>query len=304
MNKKLYILDGHSHLYAAFYAIRNLNTPAGDPSNAIYGVVSVVLKLLRDHKPDYIVAVFDPHGKTYRDTFFSDYKANRSPMPEELASQIDKTQEVLQAMGVTVIVADGYEADDVIGYIARKGADSGMKSVICSKDKDLQQLLNANITLFDTTKEKVTDEDSLFADKGLHPNQVIDYLALMGDTADNIPGIPGVGPKTAEKLINEYGSIEGMIENPEKLPPKVKNFLAEAENIEKLKLSQKLVTLIEDLPVEFTPEKWTPTIPDREKLAQLFTELGFTPFLQQKNLNEIETQKPTRFSNRSHHSMS
>jgi DNA polymerase-1 len=290
MNKKIYILDGHSHLYAAYYAIKHLTSPAGEPTNAIYGLVSVVLKILREHQPDHIVAVFDPPGKTYRDNLYSDYKANRPPMPDDLVPQVNRVCDVLETMGVKVVIAPGFEADDVIAYIARHAEKNGMNVVICSKDKDLEQLLNKNITIYDSTKEKVTDEGSLLADKGLAPQQVVDYLALMGDTADNVPGIPGVGPKTAQKLIADFGSIDEMLKNIEKLPAKVQKFLAEPENIEKLRLSQTLVTLLEDVPVDFTPEKWTPKIPDRQTLAQLFTELGFTRFLQQMGLESEKTE--------------
>lgn len=281
MSKKIYILDGHSHLYAAYYAIRRLTSPSGEPTNATYGVVSVMLKLLREHKPDYMVAVFDPPGKTFRDNLFTEYKANRAPMPDDLVVQAERIQEVLKKLGVPVLMVPGYEADDVIAYVTRKACAAGMEVVICSKDKDLEQLLCPSVRIYDSTKEKFTDAAVLKAEKGLTPEQVVDVLALMGDAIDNVPGIPGVGPKTAQKLVQDFGSIDNIIANKDKLPEKVKVYLDDPKNVESLKLSRELVTLLEDVPVEFKPDTWMPGIPDKDALARLFTQLGFTRFLQQ-----------------------
>jgi DNA polymerase-1 len=287
MSKKLYIIDGHSHLYASFYAIRNLTSPTGQPTNAVYGMTAVMLKILRDHHPDYLVTVFDPPGKTYRDSLFAEYKANRPPMPEDLVSQLPIIQQVLIGMGITTITTPGFEADDLIACLARQAVKQSIEVVICSKDKDLEQLISPGITIYDTTKDKKTDAESLLVEKGLTPAQVVDYLALMGDAVDNVPGLPGVGPKTAQKLIKEFGSIEKILENPDKLPPKVKIYLDDPANVEKLYLSKKLVTLLDEVPFDFEPEKWQPTIPDRDHLAQLFTQLGFTRFLQQLGLCSV-----------------
>jgi DNA polymerase I len=280
MSKKIYIIDGHSHLYASFYAIRRLTSPSGEPTNATYGMTSVILKILRDHKPDSILIVFDPPGKTYRDTLYTEYKANRPPMPDDLVVQVRRIQEVLSTMGVPVAIIPGYEADDIIAYVTHKAREAGMEVVICSKDKDLEQLLGPNVRLYDSTKEKFTDPSTLRTDKGLTPEQVTDYLALMGDAVDNVPGIPGVGPKTAQKLIQDFGTIDNMLVNPENLPQKIKDYLANPENVEKLMLSRRLVTLLDEVPLEFKPEDWTQKIPDEAALAKLFTELGFTRFLQ------------------------
>jgi len=288
MGKKIYIIDGHSHLYAAFYAIRRLNSPSGEPTNAVYGMTSVLLKILREHKPDYIVAVFDPPGKTYRDTIFAEYKAQRPPMPDDLLIQVNRIQEVLAKMGVKVVMVPGYEADDVIARFTRKAAGEGMDVVICSKDKDLEQLLGPNVRIYDSTKEKFTDTDSLNTDKGLKPEQVIDLLALMGDTADNVPGIPGVGPKTAIKLIQEFGNVDNVLANKDKLPQKIKEYLNDPKNIEALMLSKKLVTLLEDVPVEFRPGEWKQEIPDEQALVRLFGELGFTRFIGQLGLTAVK----------------
>lgn len=288
--RKLYIVDGHSHLYAAYFAIRNLSSPSGEPTNATYGVTSVLLKILREHKPDYLVAVFDPPGKTFRSELYPEYKANRPPMAEDLAVQIRRCHQVLEAMGVPVIVVPGYEADDVIATLAEKARAAGIKTVICSKDKDLQQLLDGDVVIYDSTKEKMIDTKVLDTEKGVSAGQIIDFLALMGDTTDNVPGVPGVGPKTAAKLIQEYGSLNGVIENKDKLTPKVREFFSDPRNVEKIRLSQRLVTLRKDVPLRFEPEQWRPEIPDRGRLATLLTELGFTRFIQQFGLEEASQE--------------
>ncbi len=282
--KRFYIIDGHSHLYAAYYAIRRLTSPSGEPTNAVYGMTSVILKILREHKPDYITAVFDPPGRTFRQDIFEEYKSQRPPMPDDLVTQVDRIQQVMRALGIKVIMIDGYEADDVIATLAKKAQNSGIEVVICSKDKDLQQLINHHVRIYDSTKDKFTDIDDLVKDKGITPEQVIDMLALMGDKIDNIPGIPGVGPKTAAKLIKDYGSIENIIKNKDYLPPKIKNYLSKEENIKQLYLSRELVTLKTDIEIDFNPEQFRQEIPDEQALIKLFNELGFKRFLEQIGL--------------------
>jgi len=290
MSKKLYILDGHSHLYASYYAIRNLSSPAGEPTNAVYGMVSIVLKILREHKPDYIVAVFDPPGKTFRDTIFTEYKAHRPPMPDDLVVQTKRIREVLEKLGVTVMMVPGFEADDVIAFLTKNACKNDIDVVICSKDKDLEQLLCPTVRLYDSTREKFIDTDALLAEKGIKPEQVIDVLALMGDKVDNVPGIPGVGPKTAIKLVQDFGGIDQILANRDKLPEKIKIYLTDPKNTETLLMSRKLVTLADDgMPVEFTPDAWQQAIPDEKAVIELFTELGFTRFIQQLGLKSIPT---------------
>jgi len=298
--KKLYIIDGHSHLYAAYYAIRRLTSPKGEPTNATYGMTSVVLKILREQAPDYLVAVFDPPGRTFREDIYEQYKANRPPMPDDLVVQVERIQEVLKTLGVTVLMVEGFEADDVIATLAEKARSADTEVVICSKDKDLEQLIDGKVKLYDSTREKFTDAEALKLEKGISHEQVIDVLALMGDNVDNVPGIPGVGPKTAVKLVQQYRTLDNMIAQKAELPQKVKKFLSDPDNVEKLKLSRKLVTLRYDAPIEFTPENWRPAIPDKQRLESLFAELGFSRFIQQLGLEtpgeaadaEVKVEKP------------
>ncbi len=284
--KKFYIIDGHSHLYAAYYAIRGLTSPSGEPTNAVYGMTSVILKILREHQPDYIAAVFDPPGRTFRQDIFEEYKSQRPPMPDDLVTQVNRIQQVMLSLGIKVVMIDGYEADDVIATLAKQAQAMDIDVVICSKDKDLEQLINHYIKIYDSTKDKFTDIDELMNKKGITPQQVIDMLALMGDKVDNIPGIPGVGEKTAAKLIKNYGSIDNIIKNKDYLPPKIKKYLSDEKNIDQLYLSRRLVTLKTDIDVEFDPEQYRQEIPDKDKLITLFNELGFKRFLDQLGINE------------------
>ncbi len=289
--EKFYIIDGHSHLYAAYYAIRGLTSPTGEPTNAVYGMTSVILKVLRDHQPDYIVAVFDPPGKTFRSQIYPEYKANRPPTPDDLEIQVTRIQQVLETLGIKILVIEGYEADDVIATLALNSTKKNMEVIICSKDKDLEQIISDKIKLYDTTKDKVTDLDTLFKEKGIKPTQVVDMLALVGDPIDNIPGVPGVGPKTAVKLIKEFGNIDEIIKNKDKLPPKVRDYLSDPKNIEKIYLSRKLVKLAPDVPISLNFDEWKPIPFDEDKLVSLFTELGFNRFLEQLGLAQKAREK-------------
>jgi len=297
MAEKIYVIDGHSLLYACYFAIRTLTSPNGQPTNATYGVISTVLKMMRDHRPDYLVAVFDPPGKTFRNDLYPNYKANRPPMPEDLAVQIDQTHRVLRAMGIAVISVQGFEADDVIATIVKKVAREGLDVVICSKDKDLQQLLGKTVRMFDTTKDQFLDAESLRRDKGITADQVVDLLTMAGDPADNIPGIPGVGPKTAVKLIKQYGRLENVIACKDQLAAKIRTFFADPAHLDQLTLAQKLVSLRFDVPVDCTWQDWRADIPDRADLAKLFADLGFNRFIQQLDLKVpaetvVEGEKP------------
>jgi len=281
MSKTFYIIDGHSHLYAAYYAIRNLSSPSGEPTNATYGMTSVVLKLLRDNKPDYLVAVFDPPGKTFRFDIYEQYKANRPPMPDDLSIQVKRIAEVLTALSVPVIVVDGFEADDVIATLCKLAREQQVETFICSKDKDLEQLLSPDVKMYDTKEDRVLDAAKLNETKGITPQQVVDALALIGDPVDNVPGVPGVGPKTAVKLVQKYGSLDAIIAHADELSGKIKTFLDEKGNVEKLMLSRKLVTLRDDAPVAPRWDQWRVRPADPEKVRTLFTQLGFSRFLEQ-----------------------
>src|SRR3954469_19755452 len=214
--KRLLLVDAPSYFYRAFHAIRELRSPAGEPTNAIYGVVNMLRKLKQDFPSDYIACVLDPKGKTFRDDIYPEYKATRQAMPEELAFQIPLIIDTIKALGWPVIVVDRVEADDVIGtLVVRADRDHGWDSVISTGDKDLTQLVNERITWVNAMAVPIEklDPAGVRAKFGVPPEKIVDYLALIGDAVDNVPGVDKVGPKTACKLIDQYGSLEGVIEH-------------------------------------------------------------------------------------------
>jgi DNA polymerase-1 len=277
MPKTLYILDGHAHLYAAFFAISRLTSPAGEPTNAVYGVVRVLLKLLRERKPDYWAVVLDPPGPTFRDEQFAEYKAHRKPMPDDLRPQGPRLQQVLSAMGVPTFIVPGFEADDIIGTLTKRARAAGIEVVLCSKDKDMGQLLGPGVVLYDTRNDVVIDEKTWTEERGIRPDQVIDYLALMGDASDNIPGAKGIGEKTAAKLISQYGTLANLLAHVGELKGKQKEnieaFAAQAE------LSRSLATLRCDVPLPVELAALSPRPLDPAKVAPVFQELGFNSLL-------------------------
>lgn len=279
MAETLYIIDGHAHLYASYHAIRALSSPSGEPTNAVYGVTSVLMKVLRERQPAYLVVAFDPPGPVFRHQLYDQYKANRPEMPQDLRVQSQRIRDVCAAMGIAVLCEEGFEADDVIATVTRLGRDRGVDIVICSKDKDLQQLLGDGVVMYDTKSDIVTDAATLEGDKGIKPTQVVDMLALMGDTSDNVPGVAGIGPKTAAKLISEYGSLDELLARRDTLQGRNKQRLAAAD--EQLRLSRELVQLRYDVPVEPDWNAWRASDIDYDSVAELFQELGFTRFLNQ-----------------------
>ncbi|HDQ04911.1 MAG TPA: DNA polymerase I, partial [Deltaproteobacteria bacterium] len=207
----LALVDGSNYLYRAFYAIPALTNSKGFPTNAIYGFTNMLLKLLRDIKPDYIVIAFDVKGPTTRHEEFTDYKATRKPMPDDLSPQIPFIKDIIRGFSIPVIEKQGTEADDIIGVLSVQASKKGWRTVIVSGDKDLMQLVDENVTMVDTMKDKTYDIAAVKERFGVAPDKVVEILGLMGDTSDNIPGVPGVGPKTAQRLIEEYGSLEAVI---------------------------------------------------------------------------------------------
>ena len=196
-NKTLYLIDGHSQSYQAYYAIRELAAPDGTPTNAVFGFTSMLLALVRERRPDLLAVAFDLPGPTFRHEAMEEYKAHRSPMPEDLISQIPIIKEVLEGFGVPIFEADGFEADDVLATLTRRGEEEGFDVVIVSRDKDLFQLLGEQTRMLDARTGDFWDPKNLKEKKGIRPDQVADYLALVGDAADNVKGVPGVGEKTA-----------------------------------------------------------------------------------------------------------
>ena len=207
----LLLVDGSSYLYRAYHAMPDLRGPEGVPTGAIHGMVAMMKKLRQDIGADYAACVFDAPGKTFRDDWYPEYKATRSAMPEDLARQIEAIHEVVRMLGWPVVTVPGIEADDAIGTLARVAADAGWKVVISTGDKDMAQLVDENVTLINTMTNEALDAAGVLAKFGVPPDRIIDYLALVGDTVDNVPGVDKVGPKTAVKWLLEHGSLDGVI---------------------------------------------------------------------------------------------
>src|SRR3990172_8591473 len=203
-----YLIDGHSLLYRAFYAIRHLSTASGRPTNAVYGMATMLLKIVREQKPDYLAIAFDTQAPTMRHEAYRDYKSHRPPMPDDLVAQLPDVTRLVEALRIPALAIDGYEADDLIATAALNAAGQGMQVVIVSTDKDLYQLVGPAISLYDAMKEQQIGPDEVAARFGVTPAQIPDLLGLMGDAVDNVPGVPGIGEKTAAALIQQFGSID------------------------------------------------------------------------------------------------
>ncbi len=279
-NIPLLLVDGSSYLYRAFHALPSLSTSKGQPTGAVRGVVSMIRKLAKDYPDSPIAVVFDAKGKTFRDEIFAEYKAARPPMPDELREQIDPLHNIIQAMGLPMLIIEGVEADDVIGTLARQASRQGMKTVISTGDKDMAQLVDDHTTLVNTMTGTVLDADGVEKKFGIPPKLIIDFLALMGDKIDNIPGVPGVGEKTAQALIQSLGSLEEIYANLNKVADcnfrGAKTMGAKLEeHRDQAFLSYKLATIHCDVPLEYKPEQLIPAAPDNTTLLNLFTELEF-----------------------------
>jgi DNA polymerase-1 len=209
----LILVDGSSYLYRAFHAMPSFNNSKGFPTGAIYGVVNMLRKLISDYNPAHIAVVFDAKGKTFRDDLYDKYKANRSEMPSDLVLQIEPIHAVIRALGFPILMIDGVEADDVIGTLAKQAATEGKDTLISTGDKDLAQLVDNHITLVNTMTGSYLNPSTVTEKFGIPPELIIDYLALVGDTVDNIPGVPQVGPKTAVKWLTQYGSLDNIVEH-------------------------------------------------------------------------------------------
>jgi len=276
--RTVYLIDGNSLLYRSFYAIQRLSTAAGFPTNAIYGFLMTLRKLLDEAKPEYLGVVFDVPGAKVRREVYKDYKAQRKPMPDDLQKQVPKLKEVIAAYRIPVLENQAHEADDVLGSLARKAEAAEFQTVIVSTDKDLLQLVGPETRVLNPAKEILLDAAKVKEFFGAGPDQVVDVLALWGDPSDNVPGVPGIGEKTAKSLIAEFGSLENVLRNPDKIKnPRVREAIR--ENREALEMSRRLVTIERDLDVEFDPARFAVGEPDLEALARLFRELEFGKLL-------------------------
>ncbi|MBE0535984.1 MAG: DNA polymerase I [Phycisphaerae bacterium] len=289
--KSLYIIDGHAHIYAAYYApMRPLTSPSGEPTKATYVFTTAVLGLIERKKPDMLVVAMDSKGPTFRSEISADYKAHRPPMPDELPAQIARIEEILQAMNIPVLRVDGFEADDIIGTLAAQASREGVRTYICSKDKDMLQLIDANTVAYDMKNDAVIDVETLHKNMQVAPAQFIDVLALQGDTVDNVPGVKDVGPKTALQWIQKYGSLESLFEHADEITGKRGDNLRSSKD--QIFLSRKLVTINCSAPVDFDPGLFALHTPDKVRLAELFTELGFTRLLGQLAMAKAEAPTP------------
>jgi len=267
------LVDGSSYLYRAYHAMPPLTNADGLATGAIYGVVNMLRKLLRDYKPELVTVVFDAKGKTFRNDMYPEYKATRPPMPDDLREQIEPLHDVVRAMGFPLLMVEGVEADDVIGTLAQQATDLKLETVISTGDKDMAQLVNEHVTLINTMSNTITDIQAVQDKYGIAPNRIIDYLALMGDKVDNIPGVPSVGPKTATKLLQQYDSLEGVIAHADEVKGKMGEKLRDAAA--DLPLSYDLATIKLDVELNDTPTSLQLKPQDNMALLDLFRNLEF-----------------------------
>jgi DNA polymerase I len=275
----LYLVDGSSYIYRAYFAIRHLSSPKGFPTNALYGFTQMLLKLIKDRQPGHVAVVFDLGRQTFRTELYPEYKANRAAMPDDLIPQIGPIKEMVRAFNIPVLEKQGFEADDIIGTIARECEEKGMDVVVVTGDKDLMQIVTANVTLLDTMKDKTSGIPEVVERFGVEPERVIEILGLAGDTSDNIPGVPGVGEKTALKLIQEFGSLDDLLERAGEVKGKTGERIREFA--EQARLSRKLATIDRNTPVEYRFEDLAVSPPDTKRLADLFREYGFTTLMKE-----------------------
>jgi DNA polymerase-1 len=278
------MVDGSSYLYRAFHALPPLTSTRGEPTGAVYGVINMLLKLLKEHEPRYVAVLFDAAGKTFRDEIYEQYKAQRTPMPDDLRRQIAPLHAIVRALGLPLLQIEGVEADDVIGTLAKGAADRGLETIISTIDKDMAQVVGDRVRIVNTMFDTTLDRDGVRRKFGVEPEQIVDYLALVGDTSDNIPGVPGIGAKSAAALLARFGSLDGIYENLERLheaPVRGAARLAEslATHRGDAMLSRALATIRCDIPLDFTPEQLAPSPPDYARLRELYRTLEFGTLL-------------------------
>jgi DNA polymerase-1 len=275
----LYLVDGSSYLYRAFHALPNLTNSRGEPTGALLGVANMLKRLLKEDKPDHIAVVFDARGPTFRHELYPEYKANRPPMPVELRKQVEQILEFTRLLGLPLLQVEGVEADDVIGTLSREAEESGMDCVISTGDKDLAQLVSDRTTLVNTMTDTTYDRDAVVEKYDVTPEQFIDFLALTGDTSDNIPGVEKCGPKTAAKWLGTYGSLENLIEHADEVGGKIGENLRAA--LDQIPLSRELATIRRDLELEFKPLDLQRQEVDSAALTEALKRYEFNSWLQE-----------------------
>ena len=299
MAKKLYIIDGHAHVYAAYYAKmggqktspeEKWTGPSGEPTQATYIFTMTILGLIQRQNPDMLAVAMDSKAPTFRSEIYSEYKANRPQMPDDMPVQIDRIEQILEAMSIPVLRLDGFEADDIIGTLAKKASKDGIDTYICAKDKDMYQLVDDHTYIFDIKKGEVLDDDALFEKYKIHPKDFLDVFALQGDTSDNVPGVPLIGEMNAVKLIQQYGSLDKLYKHADEIEGK------RGENLRKFKeqayLSKELVTINCNAPLKINYNSLKLTKPDKPKLSEIFTELGFDRLLTRLGLAKPSDTQP------------
>jgi len=292
-DSNLVLVDGSSYLYRAYHALPKLTSSRGEPTGAVHGVLNMIQKLVREHDTEHFVVVFDAPGKTFRDEMFEEYKANRPPMPDDLRAQIEPLLEAVTAMGLPLLRIEGVEADDVIGTLCRQGAAANMQVLVSTGDKDMAQLVNDDVTLVNTMTGSVLDRDGVKKKFDVYPEQIIDYLALVGDSSDNIPGVPKVGAKTAARWLNQHGSVSEIVAHADEITGKVGESLR--ENLQQLELSQKLATIRLEVELPQLPTELKRSTPDVATLRSLFQRLEMRQFLRQldkDNQPDASSEKP------------
>lgn len=291
---RLVLVDGSSYLYRAFHALPPLTSSKGEPTGAVHGVLNMLNKLLAEEDPDYVAVVFDASGKTFRDEIFEDYKANRPPMPDDLRAQIDPILEAVEAMGVPLLRVEGVEADDVIGTLARRAAEAGLETLVSTSDKDMTQLVSDEVTLVNTMSGTALDREGVKQKFDVWPEQIVDWIALVGDSSDNIPGVPRVGAKTAAKWLNQYQSVDAIVEQADEIKGKVGESLR--EHLEQLELSRRLATIELEVELDVEPDSLERGEPDVERLRALYDRLELRALA--KQLEETAGPAPAKDSAR------
>ncbi|MBK8958080.1 MAG: DNA polymerase I [Proteobacteria bacterium] len=293
MSQLLVLVDGSSYLYRAFHALPALNNSKGEPTGAMHGVIAMLRRLRNTYPTEHFAVVFDPRGPTHRDEWFPDYKAHRPSMPDDLAAQIEPLHDMIRAMGMPLLQLPGVEADDVIGSLAEQARVAGMQVLISTGDKDLAQLVDEQVTLINTMDNTTLDPAGVLAKFGVPPERIIDYLTLVGDSVDNVPGVPMVGPKTACKWLNTYGSLDGVIAHAADIGGKVGDNLRAA--LAQIPLSRRLVTVMRDIDTGIHPQQLKLAAPDDTRLTELFQRYEFNSWLKDlrgRQLEEASAEAP------------
>ncbi|MDH3411458.1 MAG: DNA polymerase I [Gammaproteobacteria bacterium] len=289
--EKLLLVDGSSYLYRAFHAMPSLNNSKGEQTGAVYGMTNMLRRLLREYSGHHMAVVFDAPGKTFRDDIYPEYKANRPPMPDELVAQIEPIHEIVRALGIPLLQVQGVEADDVIGTLAERARDAGFEVVISTGDKDMAQLVDKKVRIENTMDGGTLDPEGVKKKFGVAPSQMVDYLTLVGDSVDNIPGVPKVGPKTAAKWLESYRTLDEIVANAGEIKGKVGENLR--ASLEQLPMSKELVTINRDVDLEIEPDDLAVLAPDLAALREWYSRLEFKTWLSEILEGEAEKSAAT-----------